>query len=57
LFLEENLDYRRYLESIGCAPAEIARMVASRAQHSFGEVAEEYDAPEVEDDAEDVITD
>jgi|HubBroStandDraft_5_1064220.scaffolds.fasta_scaffold06846_8 hypothetical protein len=49
------MDYQTYLESIGCAPADVKRMVSSHAQHTFGEAVEDYNPAsevEVEDDAE-----
>jgi len=36
------MDYQTYLESLGCAPAEVKRMVENRARHSFGDFAVEY---------------
>jgi hypothetical protein len=50
--LEEILDYQTFLESLGCAPAEVKRMVENRARHSFGEPALEYD-PTSDDGKED----
>jgi hypothetical protein len=49
------MDYQSYLESIGCAPADVRRMVENHPRH-FGDDPIEYKPSEVEDDAE-AITD
>lgn len=47
-----EMEYQKFLESIGCAPAEVKRMVESRVSHSFGQPIEEYNPASDEDEVE-----